>query len=89
MAYEREAAVLREFGRVSRGLRAVLAQMDKEDRLILEKMFLNPKYGNLDSLCEILGVEKTTVYRRRDRALGRFARLWNDWEWESGWEMGR
>ena len=83
MAYEREAGMLREFGRVSRGLREVLGQLSDEDRRILEKMYIVPKNGNLEDLCQELGVEKSSVYRRRDKAMARFSVLWR------GWEAGR
>ena len=83
LAYEREVGMLREFGRVSRGLREVLRELSEEERRILEKMYIVPKNGNLDELCQELGVEKSSVYRRRDKALARFSVLWR------GWEAGR
>ena len=80
MAYEREAGMLREFGRVSRGMRLVLAKMDEEERLILEKMYIVRKKGNVDAICQELGVEKSAVYRRRDKAMAKFSTLWRAWE---------
>lgn len=43
-----------------------------EERLILDRLYINPARGNVDRLCEELCVEKPTVYRRKDAALRRF-----------------
>lgn len=83
MAYEREAGMLRAFGRLHRGVRWVLSQMDAEDRLIMEKMYIVRQNGNLEAVCQELGIEKSAVYKRRGKALARFAALWNAWEVES------
>lgn len=54
--------------RVERGLEA----LNDEDRLILDRFYIMPAKGNINRLCEELGVEQATVYRRRDKALHRF-----------------
>lgn len=49
-----------------------LSILGDEGRLVLELLFIHPAKGNIERLCEQLGVEKSTVYHRRDEALRRF-----------------
>lgn len=51
---------------------AGLGVLDDEERLVLERFYINRAKGNVDRLCEELNVEKATVYRRRDGALRHF-----------------
>ena len=51
---------------------AGLAVLDEEERLTLDRFYIHRTKGNVDRLCEELGVEKATVYRRRDSALRHF-----------------
>ena len=46
-------------------------------RLVVEKLCIHPAVGNADRLCEILGCEKTTVYRHRAKALDQLAKIIN------------
>ena len=48
--------------------------LSKEERLVLHRMFILPETGCVQRLCEELGVEQSTVYRKRDKALERFTR---------------
>lgn len=43
-----------------------------EERLVLEQMYIRQVKGAADRLCAQMGVEKATVYRRRDAALRHF-----------------
>lgn len=43
-----------------------------EERLVLEQMYIRQGKGAADSLCAQMGVEKATIYRRRDAALRHF-----------------
>lgn len=43
-----------------------------EERLILDRLYINPARGNVDRLCAELGIEQSSVYRRRDKALHHF-----------------
>lgn len=43
-----------------------------EERLVLERFYVHPERGNVERLCSELGVEKSSVYRKRDAALRRF-----------------
>ena len=49
-----------------------LGVLDPEERLVLDRMVICPLQGNLDRLCDELGMERATVYRRRDNALRKF-----------------
>ena len=51
-----------------RGLAALLP----DEKLILQRLYLHPEKGALQRLCDELGVEQSTVYRKRDQALQRF-----------------
>lgn len=54
--------------RVERGL----AVLTDEERLILDRFYINSAKGNVDRLCGDLHLEKSTVYERKDRALRRY-----------------
>ena len=46
-----------------------LGVLDEDERLVLDRFYIHRSKGNVNRLCEELGVEKPTVYRRRNRAL--------------------
>ena len=50
-----------------------LSILNPEERLVLHRFFLQPTNHRLDQLRMELGVEQSTVYRRRDKALTKFA----------------
>lgn len=49
-----------------------LAVLGEDERLILDRFYINPAPGNVDRLCGELGIEQATVYRRREKALHHF-----------------
>lgn len=49
-----------------------LSVLNREERMILEKMYVTPQRGVVGLLCGELGVEQSSVYRKRDQALYRF-----------------
>ncbi len=55
-------------GTVSRALGA----LEPEEQLILQQMYIVPQRGALERLSDSLGVEKSSIYRRRDKALQKF-----------------
>ena len=55
-------------GTISRAL----AALEPEERLILQQMYIVPQSGALERLSDSLGVEKSSIYRRRDKALQKF-----------------
>lgn len=52
-----------------------LDTLEEQERDILEAMYVRPKMGNADLLCEKWEIERSTVYRRRDKALKRLTNL--------------
>ena len=51
-----------------------LKVLDPQERRILEQLYIRPNAGTMEQLCLELGVEKTSIYRRRDKALEKFTR---------------
>ena len=51
---------------------AGLEILGEDERLILDRFYINPAKGNVDGLCEELSVEKSQVYNRKDAALRHF-----------------
>lgn len=49
-----------------------LEVLAEEERLLLRRMYIYPERGCLERLCGELGVEQSSIYRRRDAALQRF-----------------
>ena len=49
-----------------------LSVLCDDERLVLDRFYINPAKGNVDRLCGELGVEQATVYRYRDKALHHF-----------------
>lgn len=46
-----------------------LQVLNPEERLVIQMTLICPQRGNVQRLCELLSVEQSSVYRRRDRAL--------------------
>ena len=49
-----------------------LLALTPEERLVLQRFYLSPDRKSVDTLCAELGVEQSTVYRKRDKALYHF-----------------
>ena len=49
-----------------------LLALDADERLILRHLYLYPQKGAVERLCFELGLEQSSVYRKRDQALQRF-----------------
>ena len=49
-----------------------LAALSSDERLVLDRLYINPTIGNVERLCGELCVEQSTVYRRRNEALNHF-----------------
>lgn len=45
------------------------------ERLVLERFYIAPHKGGIDRLCEELSIEKATVYRRKEAAVRKFAKV--------------
>lgn len=51
---------------------AGLEILSEEERLVLDRFYINPAKGNVDRLCGELNVEKSQVYNKKDAALRHF-----------------
>lgn len=49
-----------------------LGVLSPEERTVLDGMYIDARRGGQDRLCETLQMEKSSLYRKRDRALRRF-----------------
>lgn len=49
-----------------------LTALSKEERILLHRMYMYPQKGGLEELSKELGVETSSLYRRRDKALKHF-----------------
>lgn len=49
-----------------------LTALNNEEKLILHRLYIYPEKGGLERLCKELGMESSSVYRRRDKALKHF-----------------
>jgi len=54
---------------------AALGILSPQERLVVELLDIRPGKGNADRLCQILQVEPATVYRRREQAERKLARV--------------
>jgi hypothetical protein len=62
------------------GMDAALEALTEEERLILDRFYIHWVRGNPDRLCEELGLERASVYRRRTQALRKFTLALYGWE---------
>lgn len=46
--------------------------LTEEEQSILMGMYVNPSYGGVADLCKKLGLEQSTLYRKREEALYQF-----------------
>ena len=49
-----------------------LSALTEEEEMILRSMYISPQRGVVNRLCERLGVEQSSIYRKRDSALYHF-----------------
>ena len=49
-----------------------LSALPNDEKLILHRMYIYPEKGGVERLCKDLGMEVSSVYRRRDKALKHF-----------------
>ena len=73
IAYQQELErQLREIHTSVAGIEEALGALSQEEQLILDRFYINPLAGGAERLCEELNMERSTVYRRKERALQRF-----------------
>lgn len=51
-----------------------LSALTPEEKLVLHRLFIQPGKHSVDRLCQELGTERSTVYRKREAALRHFTR---------------
>lgn len=51
---------------------SALNVLSDQERLLLDRFYIHPARGNLERLCEELGVEVAAVYRKKNAALHHF-----------------
>lgn len=49
-----------------------LSGLNPQERLILQQMYILPQTGAVGQLMDALGMEKSSIYRNRDKALRKF-----------------
>ena len=49
--------------------------LSRQEQEILERLVVENKRGNVERLCEEFDIEKSAVYRRRDKALMKLGQL--------------
>lgn len=49
-----------------------LGALSGEEKLVLQRFYINPEKGSVERLCSELGLESSSVYRKRDKALRHF-----------------
>lgn len=49
-----------------------LSVLTEQERLVLDRFYIHPAKGNVDRLCEEMGVEVAAVYRKKNVAMHRF-----------------
>ena len=73
LATENLEAQLADLRRQTEQVERAMMILDPAQRVVLEMMCIRPQKGNMTRLCELLGCEKSSIYRRRDRALHQFS----------------
>ena len=51
---------------------SAISALTEEEKLVLFHLYVHPQRGAVELLCQELGVEQSSVYRKRDAALWRF-----------------
>ena len=49
-----------------------LGVLENEELMILRKLYIQERPGTIAQLCQLLMVEKSSIYRKRDKALEKF-----------------
>ncbi len=51
---------------------SALSILSEEEKLVLQRFYMYPQKGSMERLCSELGIESSSAYRKRDKALHRF-----------------
>lgn len=52
--------------------RRAMQALNDGEKLVLKRLYIYPEKGSISRLCEELGLEQSSVYRCRDKALHKF-----------------
>ena len=55
-----------------RAVDTALAALSKQEQELLTRLFIEPYWGGVQAMVDATGIPRTTLYRRRDRALRKF-----------------
>ena len=72
MKYKRVVGRLRELEKMRGAVRTLEVAMEgltPEERIVLDRFYVRPKPCYIQELCQLLQVEQSTVYRRKNQAL--------------------
>ena len=64
---------IRDIRKSCRQVELGLQALTPEEKMVLSMLYIRPRMGNGERLCQQLGLEIASVYRRRDRAIRKFA----------------
>ena len=65
---------LQESRERAKRVKKALGALTPQEQLVLRLLYVAPEAGNVEYLCGVLDCQQATVYRRRDRALRKFAK---------------
>lgn len=49
-----------------------LGELNREEKQVLHRLYIDPQKGAVEGLCQELGMERSSIYRTRDKALETF-----------------
>ena len=81
MKFEKTVAMLRSMEAVRTRLEAMeecLEQLSDEERMVIEMLCLHPEKRNMCEICDILNMERTSVYRLKNRILAKIQGLFEE-----------
>lgn len=61
-------------------METMLQVLSPQERLVLDRMVIRPREKAAEQLCQMLEIEKSSVYRRKDRALNKLGRMLDSWK---------
>lgn len=72
MSRDTVVAALRRYGKMREEvyrMEEALEELEESQRDIIAKFYINPVPRVAEEICEMFEIDKSTVYRRRDKAL--------------------
>lgn len=66
--------ILRDYTQLSATIREALGALEEEDRELIKIFYLVGDSRSMFEICQVFGVGRSTIYRRRNRALDALGR---------------